>query len=316
MVSLRVIWDTPVANVLPFSFNHTGRFLRMFMVSTIDPALSERMQEHVVRANLHMRASCLLAGIERVLSSRFLGYSDGLSAPGAMLDVASKTERFILNILKDYMTAYLPERAAVMYPGHTPATTKVRVAEFEGLLQGYQSAMRSYPEWGFETIQIVKVGDLSHSVLDRILCAELLGMEVRIAEATLGFAAALPVQPALVFAGIPLNFGALNCGARSNRGGGGRSFDLSTDADVLMVVRTQQSRELMVRLVSAVQGLLTPCDEGQKIGSNIVAGCANANVDLQVFSNRIGEQITKPKPESTGNRLFARAARWFKNHTR
>lgn len=98
------------------------------MVWTIDPALSERMQEHVVRANLHMRASGLLAGIERVLSSRFFGYSDSLSKPYAMLDVASKTERFVLNILKDYVCAYLPERAAVMYPGHAPAETKVRVA--------------------------------------------------------------------------------------------------------------------------------------------------------------------------------------------
>lgn len=287
----------------------------MFMVWTIDPTLSERMQEHVVRANLHMQASSLLAGIERVLSSRFLGYSDGLSTPGAMLDVASKAERFVLSILKDYMTAYLPERGSVMYPGHTPATTKVRVAEFEGLLQGYQSAMRSYREWGFEVIRIVRVEDLSHSVLDRILCAERLGMEVRIAEATLGFAAALPLQPALTFSGIPLNFGALNCGARSNRGGGGRSFDSSIDADTLMVVRTQQSRELMARLVSAVQGLLTPCDEGQEIGSTIVADCAIDNALLQAFSNQVGEQITKPKPEPTGNSRFARVARWFKNHT-
>lgn len=129
------------------------------MVWTIDPALSERMQEHVVRANLHMQASGLLAGIERVLSSRFLGYSDGLSTPGAMLDVASKAERFILNILKDYMTAYLPERGSVMYPEHTPAETKVRVAEFELLLQEYQSAMRSYREWGFEPVRIVRVGE-------------------------------------------------------------------------------------------------------------------------------------------------------------
>lgn len=288
----------------------------MFMVSTIDPALSERMQEHVVRANLHMRASCLLAGIERVLSSRFFGYSDSLSKPYAMLDVASKAELFVLNILKDYMTAYLPERAAVMYPEHTPAETKVRVAEFELLLQEYQSAMRSYREWGFEPVRIVRVEDLSHSVLDRILCAELLGMEVRVAEATLGFAAALPLQPALVFAGIPLNFDTLNFGALAHRAGGDLSLDSSTDVDVLMVVRTQQSRELMARLVSAVQGLLTPCDEGQEIGSNIVAGCANANVDLQVFSSRIGKQITKPKSEPAGNSLFARAARWFKNHTR
>lgn len=120
----------------------------MFMVWTIDPALSERMQEHVVRANLHMQASGLLAGIERVLSSRFFGYSDGLSTPGAMLDVASKTERFILSVPKDYVCAYLPERGSVMYPEHTSAETKVRVAEFELLLQGYQSAMRSYHEWG------------------------------------------------------------------------------------------------------------------------------------------------------------------------
>lgn len=283
----------------------------MFMVSTIDPALSERMQEHVVRANLHMRASCLLAGIERVLSSRFLGYSDGLYTPDAMLDVASKTERFILNVLKDYMCAYLPERAAVMYPEHTLATTRARIAEFGNLLQEYQSAMRSYPEWGFESVRLVKVGDLSRSLLDRILIAELLGMEVRVAEATLGFAAVSHLQPALTFSGIPLNFGALNCGARSNRGGGGRSFDSSIDADTLMVAHSQQSRELMARLVSAVQGLLTPYDEGREIGSNIVAGCANDNVRLQVFSNRIGEQIANPKPE----RLFARVARWFKNHT-
>lgn len=281
------------------------------MVWTIDPALSERMQEHVVRANLHMQASSLLAGIERVLSSRFLGYSDGLSTPGAMLDVASKAERFILSVLKDYVCAYLPERGSVMYPEHTPAETKVRVAEFEGLLQGYQSAMRSYREWGFEPVRIVRVGDLSHRVLDRILCAELLGMEVRVAEATLGFAAVSHLQPALTFSGIPLNFDTLNCGARSNRGGGGRSFDSSIDADVLMVVRAQQGRELMARLVSAVQGLLTPCDEGREIGSNIVAGCANDNVRLQMFSNRIGEQIANPKPE----RLFARFARWFKTHT-
>lgn len=286
------------------------------MVWTIDPALSERMQEHVVRANLHMQASGLLAGIERVLSSRFFGYSDSLSTPYSMLDVASKTERFILNILKDYMTAYLPERGSVMYPEHTPAETKVRVAEFETLLMEYQSAMRRHREWGFETIQIVKVGDLSHRVLDRILCAELLGMEVRIAEATLGFAAVSNLQPALTFSGIPLNFGTLNCGARSNRGGGGRSFDSSIDADTLMVVRAQQGRELMVRLVSAMQGLLTPCDEGREIGSNIVAGCANDNVRLQVFSNRIGEQIANPKPAPTGNSLFARVAKWFKNHTR
>lgn len=283
----------------------------MFMVWTIDPALSERMQEHVVRANLHMQASGLLAGIERVLSSRFFGYSNTLHTPHTMLDVASKAERFILNILKDYMTAHLPERAAVMYPEHTPAETKVRVAEFELLLQEYQSAMRSYREWGFEPVRIVRVEDLSHSVLDRILCAERLGMEVRVAEATLGFAAALPLQPALTFSGIPLNFGALNLGALAHREGGGRSFDLSIDVDVLMVVRTQQSRELMARLVSAVQGLLTPCDEGQEIGSAIVAGCANANVDLQVFSNHIGKQIASPKPEPTGNSLFACVARWF-----
>lgn len=283
----------------------------MFMVWTIDPALSERMQEHVVRANLHMQASGLLAGIERVHSSRFFGYSDSLSTPYSMLDVASKTERFVLNIIKDYVCAYLPERAAVMYPGHIPAETKVRVAEFERLLQEYQSAMRSYREWGFEVIRIVRVEDLSHSVLDRILTAELLGMEVRVAEATLGFAAALPLQPALTFSGIPLNLGALNLGALAHREGGGRSLDSSADADVLMVVRTQQSRELMARLVSAVQGLLTPCDEGQEIGSAIVAGCANANVRLQVFSNHIGKQIASPKPEPTGSSLFACVARWF-----
>lgn len=284
----------------------------MFMVWTIDPALSERMQEHVVRANLHMQASGLLAGIERVLSSRFFGYSDSLSKPYAMLDVASKTERFILNILKDYMTAYLPERAVVMYPEHAPAETKVRVAEFETLLQEYQSAMRSYREWGFEVIRIVRVGDLSHRVLDRILCAELLGMEVRVAEATLGFAAAPPLQPALTFSGIPLNFGALNCGARSNRGGGGRSFDSSIDADTLMVVRTQQSRELMARLISAVQGLLTPYEEGQEVGSTVLSECARYNnAFLQPFSNQVGEQIANPKPEPAGNSLFARAAQWF-----
>lgn len=258
-----------------------------------------------------MQASSLLAGIERVLSSRFFGYSDSLSKPYAMLDVASKAERFILSVLKDYVCAYLPERGSVMYPEHTPAETKVRVAEFELLLQGYQSAMRSYREWRFEVIRIVRVEDLSHSVLDRILTAERLGMEVRVAEATLGFAAVSHLQPALTFSGIPLNFGALNCGARSNRGGGGRSFDSSIDADTLMVMRAQQGRELMVRLVSAVQGLLTPCDEGREIGSNIVAGCANDNVRLQVFSNHIGEQIANPKPE----RLFARVARWFKTHT-
>lgn len=285
------------------------------MVWTIDPALSERMQEHVVRANLHMRASCLLAGIERVLSSRFFGYSDSLSKPYAMLDVASKAERFILNILKDYMTAYLPERGSVMYPEHTPAETKVRVAEFERLLQEYQSAMRSYHEWGFEPVRIVRVGDLSHRVLDRILCAELLGMEVRVAEATLGFAAALPLQPALVFAGIPLNFDTLNCGARSNRGGGDLSLDSSTDAEVLMVAHSQQSRELMARLVSAVQGLLTPCDEVREIGSTVVAECANDNVRLQAFSNQVGEQIASPNPEPAGEGLFARAAQWLKNHT-
>lgn len=284
----------------------------MFMVWTIDPALSERMQEHVVRANLHMQASGLLAGIERVLSSRFLGYSDSLSKPYAMLDVASKAELFVLNILKDYMTAYLPERAAVMYPEHTPAETKVRVAEFELLLQGYQSAMRSYREWGFEPVRIVRVGDLSHRVLDRILCAELLGMEVRVAEATLGFAAALDLQPALVFAGIPLNFGALNLGALAHREGGGRSFDLSADVDVLMVVRTQQSRELMARLVSAVQGLLTPYEEGQEVGSTVLSECARYNnAFLQPFSNQVGEQIANPKPEPAGNSLFARAAQWF-----
>lgn len=284
----------------------------MFMVWTIDPALSERMQEHVVRANLHMQASGLLAGIERVLSSRFFGYSDSLSKPYAMLDVASKAERFILNILKDYMTAYLPERGSVMYPEHTPAETKVRVAEFEGLLQGYQSAMRSYREWGFEVIRIVRVEDLSHSVLDRILTAERLGMKVRVAEATLGFAAALPLQPALTFSGIPLNFGALNCGARSNRGGGDLSLDSSIDADTLMVVRAQQSRELMARLVSAVQGLLTPYEEGQEVGSTVLSECARYNnAFLQPFSNQLGEQIANPKPE----RLFARVARWFKTHT-
>lgn len=284
----------------------------MFMVSTIDPALSERMQEHVVRANLHMRASCLLAGIERVLSSRFFGYSDSLSKPYAMLDVASKAELFVLNILKDYMTAYLPERGSVMYPEHTPAETKVRVAEFETLLMEYQSAMRSYREWGFEVIRIVRVGDLSHRVLDRILCAELLGIEVRVAEATLGFAAVSHLQPALTFSGIPLNFGALNLGALAYREGGGRSFDLSADVDVLMVVRTQQSRELMARLVSAVQGLLTPYEEGQEVGSTVLSECARYNnAFLQPFSNQLGEQIANPKPE----RLFARVARWFKNHT-
>lgn len=284
----------------------------MFMVFTIDPALSERMQEHVVRANLHMQASSLLAGIERVLSSRFLGYSGGLSAPGAMLDVASETERFILSVLKDYVCAYLPERAAVMYPEHAPAETKVRVAEFELLLQGYQSAMRSYREWGFEPVRIVRVGDLSRRVLDRILCAELLGMEVRVAEATLGFAAALDLQPALTFSGIPLNFDALNLGALAHREGGDLSLDSSADADVLMVVRTQQSRELMARLVSAVQGLLTPYEEGQEVGSTVLSECAGYNnAFLQPFSNQLGEQIANPKPE----RLFARVARWFKTHT-
>lgn len=283
----------------------------MFMVWTIDPALSERMQEHVVRANLHMQASSLLAGIERVLSSRFLGYSDGLSTPYSMLDVASKAERFILNILKDYMTAYLPERAAVMYPEHTPAETKVRVAEFERLLQEYQSVMRSYPEWGFEPVRIVRVGNLSRSVLDRILCAELFGVEVRVAEATLGYATALPFQPTLPLAGIPLNFDTLNFGALTHRAGGDLSLDSSTDVDVLMVVRTQQSRELMARLVSAVQGLLTPCDEVREIGSAVVAGCAGDNVRLQMFSNQVGKQITKPKPGPTGSSLFARAAQWF-----
>lgn len=233
----------------------------MFMVWTIDPALGERMQEHVVRANLHMQASSLLAGIERVLSSRFFGYSDSLSKPYSMLDVASKTEQFILGILKDYMGAYLPERAAVMYPEHTPAETKVRVAEFERVLQEYQSAMRSYREWGFEPVRIVRVENLSHSVLERILTAEQLGMEVRVAEATLGFAAALPFQPTLTLAGIPLNFDTLNFGALTHREDGGKSPDSSTDVDVLMVVRTQQSRELMARLVSAVQGLLTPYED-------------------------------------------------------
>lgn len=203
-----------------------------------------------------------------------------------------------------------------MYPGHAPAETKVRVAEFERLLQEYQSAMRSYREWGFEVIRIVRVEDLSHSVLDRILTAELLGMEVRVAEATLGFAAALPLQPALTFSGIPLNFGALNLGALAHREGGGRSFDLSADVDVLMVVRTQQSRELMARLVSAVQGLLTPCDEVREIGSTVVAECANDNVRLQAFSNQVGEQIASPNPEPAGEGLFARAAQWLKNHTR
>lgn len=289
----------------------------MFMVWTIDPALSERMQEHVVRANLRMQASGLLAGIERVLSSRFFGYSNTLHTPHTMLDVASKAERFILNILKDYMTAHLPERAAVMYPEHTPAETKVRVAEFEKLLQEYQSAMRSYREWGFEVIRIVRVEDLSHSVLDRILTAERLGMEVRVAEATLGFAAALPLQPALTFSGIPLNFGALNLGALAHREGGGRSFDLSADADVLMVVRTQQSRELMARLVSGVQGLLTPYEEGQEVGSTVLSECARYNnALLQPFSNHIGEQIASPNPEPAGEGLFARAAQWLKNHTR
>lgn len=285
------------------------------MVWTIDPALSERMQEHVVRANLHMRASCLLAGIERVLSSRFFGYSDSLSKPYAMLDVASKAERFILNILKDYMTAYLPERGSVMYPEHTPAETKVRVAEFERLLQEYQSAMRSYREWGFEPVRIVRVGDLSHRVLDRILCAELLGMEVRVAEATLGFAAALPLQPALTFSGIPLNLGAFNFDAPTNREVGAVSPVSSTDAEVLMVAHSQQSRELMARLVSAVQGLLTPCDEVREIGSTVVAECANDNVRLQAFSNQVGEQIASPNPEPAGEGLFARAAQWLKNHT-
>lgn len=288
----------------------------MFMVWTIDPALSERMQEHVVRANLHMQASGLLAGIERVLSSRFFGYSDGLSAPSTMLDVASKTERFILSVLKDYVCAYLPERGSVMYPGHTPAETGVRVAEFERLLQGYQSAMRSYREWGFEVIRIVRVEDLSHSVLDRILCAERLGMEVRIAEATLGFAAALPLQPALTFSGIPLNLGAFNFDAPINREVGAVSPVSSTDAEVLMVAHSQQSRELMARLVSAVQGLLTPCDEVREIGSTVVAGCANDNVRLQAFSNQVGEQIASPNPEPAGEGLFARAAQWLKNHTR
>lgn len=283
----------------------------MFMVFTIDPALSERMQEHVVRANLHMQASSLLAGIERACSSRFLGYSDSLSTPYSMLDVASETERFILNVLKDYVCAYLPERGSVMYPEHIPVETGVRVAEFGNLLQEYQHAMRSYPEWGFESVRLVKVGDLSRSLLDRILIAELLGMEVRVAEATLGFAAVSHLQPALTFSGIPLDFGALNCGALAKCEGGARSFDLSTDADTLMVVRTQQSRELMARLVSGMQGLLTLSDEGQEIGSTIVAGCANDNVRLQVFSNRIGEQIANPKPE----RLFARVTRWFKTHT-
>lgn len=286
----------------------------MFMVWTIDPALSERMQEHVVRANLHMQASGLLAGIERVLSSRFFGYSDGLSTPGAMLDVASKAERFILSVLKDYVCAYLPERGSVMYPGHTPAETKVRVAEFELLLQGYQSAMRSYREWGFEPVRIVRVGDLSHRVLDRILCAELLGMEVRVAEATLGFAAALDLQPALVFAGIPLNLGAFNFDAPTNREVGAVSPVSSTDAEVLMVVRTQQSRELMARLVSAVQGLLTPYEEGQEVGSTVLSECARYNnAFLQPFSNQVGEQIANPtpKPEPAGNSLFARAAQWF-----
>lgn len=288
----------------------------MFMVWTIDPALSERMQEHVVRANLHMQASGLLAGIERVLSSRFFGYSDGLSAPSTMLDVASKTERFILSVLKDYVCAYLPERGSVMYPGHTPAETGVRVAEFERLLQGYQSAMRSYREWGFEVIRIVRVEDLSHSVLDRILCAERLGMEVRIAEATLGFAAALPLQPALTFSGIPLNLGAFNFDAPTNREVGAVSPVSSTDAEVLMVAHSQQSRELMARLVSAVQGLLTPCDEVREIGSTVVAECANDNVRLQAFSNQVGEQIASPNPEPAGKGLFARAAQWLKNHTR
>lgn len=288
----------------------------MFMVWTIDPALSERMQEHVVRANLHMQASGLLAGIERVHSSRFFGYSDSLSTPYSMLDVASKTERFILSVLKDYVCAYLPERGSVMYPGHIPAETKARVAEFERLLQGYQSAMRSYREWGFEVIRIVRVEDLSHSVLDRILCAERLGMEVRIAEATLGFAAALPLQPALTFSGIPLNLGAFNFDAPTNREVGAVSPVSSTDAEVLMVAHSQQSRELMARLVSAVQGLLTPCDEVREIGSTVVAECANDNVRLQAFSNQVGEQIASPNPEPAGEGLFARAAQWLKNHTR
>ena len=284
----------------------------MFMVWTIDPALGERMQEHVVRANLHMQASSLLAGIERVHSSRFFGYSDSLSKPYSMLDVASKTERFILDILKDYMGAYLPERAAAMYPEHAPAETKVRVAEFERLLQEYQSAMRSYREWGFEPVRIVKVEDLSHSALDRILTAEQLGMEVRVAEATLGFAAALPFQPTLTLAGIPLNFDTLNFGALTHCEGGDLSLDSSTDVDVLMVVRTQQSCELMARLVSAVQGLLTPYEEGQEVGSTVLSECARYNnAFLQPFSDHAGEQITSPKPEPAGDSLFARAARWF-----
>lgn len=286
----------------------------MFMVWTIDPALSERMQEHVVRANLHMQASSLLAGIERVHSSRFLGYSNTLHTPYSMLDVASKTEQFILDILKDYMSAYLPERAAVMYPEHAPAETKVRVAEFERLLQEYQSAMRSHREWGFEVIRIVKVEDLSHSVLDRILTAEQLGVEVRVAEATLGFAAALPFQPSLTLAGIPLNFVDTR---RRCRDAGAASLDSSTDVDVLMVVRTQQSCELMARLVSAVQGLLTPYEEGQEVGSTVLSECARYNnAFLQPFSDHVGEQITSPKPEPAGEGLFARAAQWLKNHTR
>lgn len=162
-----------------------------------------------------MQASSLLAGIERVLSSRFFGYSDSLSKPGAML----------------------------------------------------------------------------------------------------GFAAALPLQPALTFSGIPLNLGAFNFDAPTNREVGAVSPVSSTDAEVLMVAHSQQSRELMARLVSAVQGLLTPCDEVREIGSTVVAECANDNVRLQTFSNHIGEQITSPKPEPAGEGLFARAAQWFKNHT-
>lgn len=163
-----------------------------------------------------MQASSLLAGIERVLSSRFFGYSDSLSKPGAML----------------------------------------------------------------------------------------------------GFAAALPLQPALTFSGIPLNLGAFNFDAPTNREVGAVSPVSSTDAEVLMVAHSQQSRELMARLVSAVQGLLTPCDEVREIGSTVVAECANDNVRLQAFSNQVGEQIASPNPEPAGEGLFARAAQWLKNHTR
>jgi hypothetical protein len=290
----------------------------MFMVWTIDQALSERMQEHVVRANLHMQASSLLAGIERVLSSRFFGYSDTLSKPYAMLDVASKLERFILSVLKDYVCAYLPERAAVMYPGHAPAKPEQRIARFERLLQEYQSAMRSHREWGFEPVRIVRVENLSHSVLDRILTAEQLGMEVRVAEATLGFAAALPFQPTLTLAGIPLNFDTLNFGALTHRAGGDLSPDSSADVNVLMVVRTQQSREPYgTSRFSCSGSALTPYEEGQEVGSTVLSECARYNnAFLQPFSDHVGEQIASPKPEPAGDGLFARPAQWLKNHTR